>query len=346
VGAFVENRLDDNGPVVSSLASSPVSGGSSSKGAAGSVNQVASAILPSVVSITFSAGGQSGEGSGVIISSDGQILTNNHVVAAAANGGQLTVTFQDNKTASAKILGRDPSSDLAVIKVDGVDRLKPATLGKSSDLAVGDQVVAIGSPLGLSGTVTTGIVSALNRPVVASGESEGGLGAEAAQSSTEAIQTDAAINPGNSGGPLVNMRGQVIGINSSIASLGSSFGGQSGNIGLGFAIPIDQARRIADELIKTGHATHAFIGVSAADSTSSPGAVLQQVQAGSPAAAAGLQQGDVVTKVGDRVVDSANALVAAVRAEQPKAKVSITYTRNGQQHSAKVTLGSQASQTS
>jgi putative serine protease PepD len=295
-----------------------------------------------VVSIEVSGQGGAGEGSGVIISSDGQILTNNHVVALAANGGQLRVTFNDGKTASAEILGRDPSSDLAVIKASGVSDLKPAKLGSSADLQVGQQVVAIGSPLGLQGTVTSGIVSALNRPVrTGSSDTPGGQGDSAV---FNAIQTDAAINPGNSGGPLVNMGGEVIGINSAIASLSQGGSQQSGSIGVGFAIPIDKARGVATQLAKGQQPSSAFLGVTVQDATgSTPGAQVATVQSGSPAADAGLKEGDVITKVGDTSIDGADALVAAVRGEAAGTKLTVSYVRDGATDTAEVTLGSQSS---
>jgi putative serine protease PepD len=342
-GAFIENRLDD-GTAISSLTGTPVSG-KAANAPAGTVSRVASAVLPSVVKISVSGAGQSGEGSGVVISSDGLILTNNHVIAAAAGGGQLGVSFQNGKTARAEIVGQDPSSDLAVIRAQNVDDLQAATLGRSGDLTVGEQVVAIGSPLGLSGTVTTGIVSALDRPVrTGGGEGPGGL--DARSTVLSAIQTDAAINPGNSGGPLVNMSGQVVGINSAIATLGS--GGQSGSIGLGFAIPIDTARPIADQLAKKGTADHAVLGVSTSDAEGTGditgGALLQQVQPGGSAAKAGLLPGDVVVKFGDQTIDSSSALVAAVRAQQPGERVTLTYVRDGETRTTTVTLGSQRGQ--
>jgi len=206
-----------------------------------SVQQVAAKVLPSVVQIQEISGSQGGEGSGVVLSPDGMILTNNHVVEAAAGGArQLTVTLKDGTSAQASIIGRDPSADVAVIKMAHQTNLTPIALGRSATLAVGQDVVAVGSPLGLAGTVTTGIVSALNRPVSAGGAGSGQV------SVLDAIQTDAAINPGNSGGALVNLNGELVGINSAIASLGaSSSSTQSGSIGLGFAIPIDQAQRIA-----------------------------------------------------------------------------------------------------
>ena len=276
-----------------------------------------------------------------MISSDGLILTNNHVVADAEQGATLKVTFNDGRTAAATLVGRDPITDLAVIRASGVSDLTPATLGDSSVLKPGQGVVAIGSPLGLQGTVTSGIVSALNRPVRTGDSNPAG---ESQSTVIDAIQTDAAINPGNSGGPLVNMRGEVVGINSAIASLGSS-GGQSGSIGLGFSIPIDQARSVADQLTKSGKAVHAQLGVSVsdiADGATQGGAGIAMVTPGGGAAKAGIEVGDVVTKVGDREIDSADALIAAVRSHQPGDKVTLTYTRGGDSRTATVTLGSDA----
>ncbi len=305
----------------------------------GSVAAVARTVLPSVVSIQFSGAAGSGEGSGVIVTSDGRILTNNHVVEGAADGGTLTVTFRDGTQASATIVGRDPATDLAVIQADGVSGLTAAALGSSDDLQVGETVVAIGSPLGLSGTVTTGIVSAKDRPVVTGAESAaGGDGAV-----LNAIQTDAAINPGNSGGALVNLKGEVVGINSAIASLGASAGGQSGSIGLGFAIPIDQAKDIAAQLVADGTAEHGRLGVTVGDATGDVvGAELGEVTSGSAAAQAGLRGGDVITGYGRQSVDSAESLIAAVRSGQPGDQVELTYVRDGQTATTTLTLDSDA----
>ncbi len=299
---------------------------------AGSVESVSAAVLPSVVSIAFSGPAGSGTGSGIVLSRDGVILTNNHVVAEAADGGSLTVSFQDGRTASASIVGRDPGADVAVIRAAGVSDLTPAQLGSSAALVVGQQVVAIGSPLGLSGTVTSGIVSALNRPVV-SGEQ-----GSSATSVLNAIQTDAAVNPGNSGGALVDMSGHVVGINSAIASLGAAQGAQGGSIGLGFAIPIDQARRIADELLAHGSSSRAVLGVAGADAAGG-GATLTQVSDGGAAAAAGLRVGDVVTKIGTTRVAGTEGLMATVRSLAPGSSVEVTYVRDGQTRTTTVTLG-------
>ncbi len=301
---------------------------------------VAARVLPSVVSVNVSGGGQSDTGSGVIIRSDGYVLTNNHVVSAAAGGGSVEVTFNDGSSAPAKIVGTDQPSDLAVLKVAKTG-LAAATLGRSSDVHVGDPVLAVGSPLGLSGTVTSGIVSALNRPVNTTDQQANPFQGPSTPTVINAIQTDAAINPGNSGGALVNASGQVIGINSAIASLGSSVGGQSGNIGVGFAIPIDQARSIASQLMASGHATHPMLGVSLADATTNSGqseALVQAVQAGSPAAKAGLRAGDVIVAIDGQRVGSADAVIAAVRTHSPGDRVRLTVLRGGSQETMTVTL--------
>jgi putative serine protease PepD len=344
-GAAIALALDDDGspatPVASSLAE-PVTGGDTSS-AAEPLAQVADAVLPSVVSISFDAGQLSGSGSGLVISEDGLILTNNHVVAQAADGGSLTVTFSDGSTADAAIVGRDPATDLAVIEAEDVSGLTPATFGSSDDLTVGDTVLAIGSPLGLDGSVTSGIVSAKNRAITLQGESDGrspfgGSGSSARDVAViNAIQTDAAINPGNSGGALINADGEVIGVNTAIASLAQGTSSQGGNIGVGFAIPIDAARDIAEQLIDDGSVTHAYLGVSVADAES--GALVGAVEDGTPAADAGLAEGDVVTAVdGDRVGD-ASALTAAVRSHAPGDEIEVTYVRDGDEQTVQVTLG-------
>ena len=235
------------------------------------------------------------------------------------------------------VVGTDPADDLAVVRAEGVSGLTPITMGSSKDLKVGQNVVAIGSPLGLDGTVTTGIISALDRPV-STGDGRAGQ-----HSVMNAIQTDAAINPGNSGGALVNMNGELVGVNSAIASMGGGAGaegGQSGSIGLGFAIPSDQAKRIADQLVSTGTVTHASLGVQLTQDGGAPGAAVAEVVDGGPAAAAGLPGGVVITKVDDRPIDGAEALVAAVRSKSPGDDVTLTYVdASGASKTVQVTLG-------
>ncbi len=312
---------------------------------AGSVEQVAAKVMPSVVKLQIDSGAQSGEGSGIVLSSDGLILTNNHVVADVGPSGhasdgdtRATVTFSDGKTVPFAVVGTDPAGDIAVVRAQGVSGLTPITLGSSADVEVGQDVVAIGSPLGLQGTVTTGIVSALHRPVSAGGDSSGET------TVLDAIQTDAAINPGNSGGALVNMNGELIGVNSAIATLGGgqqgSPGAPNGSIGLGFAIPVDQAKRVADELISNGTATHGSLGVQLSNDTTARGASIAGVVDGSPAAAAGVPSGAVITKVDERVIDGPEALVAAVRSKAPGDTVTLTYLdESGTAQTAQVTLG-------
>jgi putative serine protease PepD len=336
-------------------AQAPVKPQPAANAPAGSVEQVAAKVMPSVVKLQIDMGGQGDEGSGIVLSADGLILTNNHVVAPAAgdaqgaqpasadasDGGQVTktVTFSNGQTAPFTVVGTDPTGDLAVVRAQGVSGLTPITVGSSKDVKVGEQVVAIGSPLGLQGTVTTGIVSALNRPVAAGDGSGGDV------TVLDAIQTDAAINPGNSGGALVNMNGELIGVNSAIASMGGgdagSGGGQAGSIGLGFAIPADQAKRVADELVSTGTATHGSLGVQlSTDATKDGGAAIAQVVDGGPAAAAGVPSGAVITKLDDQVIDGPEALVAAVRSNAPGDKVSVTYLdQSGAVQTTQVTLG-------
>ncbi|MCL2533150.1 MAG: trypsin-like peptidase domain-containing protein [Nocardiaceae bacterium] len=287
----------------------------------GRIAEVADAVLPSVVSVQVANGDQSGTGSGVVVDGAGYIVTNNHVVSmAATNPGTSTirVTFSDGTKVPAQIVGRDTKTDLAVLKTD-VKNLTVADLGKSADVRVGQDVVAVGSPLGLSKTVTRGIVSALNRPVRLSGE---GTDTDAV---IDAVQTDAAINPGNSGGPLIDMDGRVIGINSAIRSE------SGGSVGLGFAIPIDDVTAVAQELIRNGVMHHAEIGVNARtvinDVTS--GAEVANVQAGSPAEKAGIAEGDVIVKVGDRTVASADELVVAVHDQTVGQAVPVQLVRSG-----------------
>jgi putative serine protease PepD len=305
----------------------------------GSVEKVAAKVVPSVVQLETKLGGRSAEGSGIILSSDGLILTNNHVISVPDSSGHAdtTVTLNDGRTAPFTIVGADPTSDIAVVRASGLSGLTAITIGSSANLRVGQAVVAVGSPLGLQGTVTTGIISALNRPVSSVGDT-------ADQSTVlDAIQTDAAINPGNSGGALVDMNGSLIGVNSAIATVDedSSPSAQAGSIGLGFAIPVDQAKRIADQLITTGKASHASLGVRVGSDPNTHGATIVDVTGGGPADKAGLPKGCVVTKVDDRVIDSADALVAAVRSHAPGDTVTLTFNESGgAEKTVKVTLGS------
>lgn len=391
-GATAVALMDHNGHPTPPAAVAPVEAGKSAPTqgqpaavtAPGSVEAVSAKVLPSVVKIQIDSGQAREEGSGIILSSDGLILTNNHVVAAAAGnagaqgaaegqmpglprglfpGGQMpqgdpygpdsqdpsdgpsnaglkaTVTLSDGRTAPFSVVGTDPADDVAVIRVQGLDNLTPISIGSSKDLKVGQNVVAIGSPLGLQGTVTTGIISALNRPVATGDEQTG------QHSVMSAIQTDAAINPGNSGGALVDMSGNLIGINSAIASMGGgqdSPGAQAGSIGLGFAIPVDQAKRIADQLVSTGTVQRASLGVKLSADDSGHGAAIAGVVQGSAAAQAGLEKGSVVTKVDDMVIDGPEALVAAISSKAPGDTVALTYEDpSGSPHTSQVTLGQQ-----
>ena len=296
---------------------------------AGSVAGVAQRVSPAVVSVETHVGAQGGSGSGVVIDRNGYVLTNNHVISMAADtpNAQVQVVFQGDQRVPARMVGRDPQTDLAVLKVD-VTNPTVAPLGRSADLSPGDDVVAIGSPLQLAGTVTNGIVSAVHRPVRLSGDGSD------TNAVIDAVQTDAAINPGNSGGALVDRSGAVVGINSAIRSLGSSGPeGQGGSIGLGFAIPVDRARQIAEELIRTGHVQHADLGVNARSVSDggTDGAQVQNVRDGSAAAGAGLAEGDVITRIGDRRVTGADELVVAVNDHRPGDSVPITAIREGRQ---------------
>jgi len=300
----------------------------------GSVADIAKRVSPAVVSIDVRTADEAGSGSGVVIDGGGYILTNNHVVAFGA-GATIRVIFADKSSAPGKIVGTDPSNDIAVIKVDKTG-LTVASLGNSDSLAVGDPVVAIGDPLGLRGTVTAGIVSALKRPLSLPGEN-GQTGAV-----IDAIQTDAPINPGNSGGALVDSTGAVIGINTAILSLGqSSTGGQAGSIGVGFAIPVNTARKLAQQLINTGKVVHASLGVSSRAVTdgSRDGAYLVQVVPGGPADKAGLKAGDVVTLFNSTLIDSGDALTVSVSESDPGQQATLHYVRDGSEHTATVTLG-------
>jgi S1-C subfamily serine protease len=301
----------------------------------GSVADIANRVLPAVVSIEVRSAEGSGTGSGVVVDGKGYIVTNNHVVSAAAGKkGTLRVIFADQSSVSAEIVGRDPKTDLAVIKVSRPG-LVVATLGDSDALKVGDPVIAIGSPLGLAGTVTLGIVSSLNRPVPLQGE---GTDTDAV---IDAIQTDAAINPGNSGGALVDGSGAVVGINSAIATL-SSGTGQSGSIGVGFAIPINEARDIAQQLIRTGSVKHATLAVNARSVTqlngNRDGALVESVTRGGAADKAGLQEKDVITRVDGTVITGSDKLIVTIRAHKVGDKVKITFVRGTQTRTVEAAL--------
>ncbi|MBN6543251.1 trypsin-like peptidase domain-containing protein [Streptomyces bryophytorum] len=340
IGYWAAEHNDDN----NSTSSTTVSDSGSQKAlnrAPTSVAGIASKALPRVVTIKASGSQESGTGTGFVYDTQGHILTNNHVVAPAADGGKLTVTFSDGKTYDASVVGRAQGYDVAVIKLknsSGVT-LSPLPLGNSDQAAVGDATIAIGAPFGLSGTVTTGIVSAVHRPVASSD----GQGSSASYMS--AIQTDASINPGNSGGPLLNANGAVIGINSAIQPGGTAQPGtQGGSVGLGFAIPINQAKRVADELIKTGQPVYPVMKVSLDGQYQGDGAKIggtsESVTAGGPGDLAGLKPGDVITEFDHTIIDSDETLIGEIWQHQPKDKVTVVYTRNGTSHTTTVTLGS------
>ena len=297
-----------------------------------SIAALAARVIPAVVSISVKGSSGSGTGSGFFLDSNGYILTNNHVVEAAATSGTITVELSNGKKYGAKLMGRDNSYDLAVLKID-VTSAPTLQLGNSDLVQVGDSVIAIGSPLGLSGTVTSGIISSKNRAVTTgngSGES----------SFINALQTDAAINPGNSGGPLVDSTGAVIGVNSAIATLGSS--SQTGSIGLGFAIPINQAKKTAEQLIKTGFATYPIMGISVDTRFTGTGALISSDGAGvtpaGPADKAGLKAGDIITTLDGIEINNSDELIVAIRSKSVGDKVKIKYTRNNISREATVTL--------
>ncbi|MEV5518147.1 trypsin-like peptidase domain-containing protein [Streptomyces flaveolus] len=322
--------------------------GGSVKRDAGTVAGVAAKALPSTVTIQAEgSNGEGGTGTGFVFDKQGHIVTNNHVVAEAVDGGKLSATFPDGKKYDAQVVGHAQGYDVAVIKLENAPSdLNPLPLGDSDKVAVGDSTIAIGAPFGLSNTVTTGIISAKNRPVASS---DGSASSKASYMS--ALQTDASINPGNSGGPLLDAQGNVIGINSAIQSTsGGGFGGagQAGSIGLGFAIPVNQAEFVAKQLIKTGKPVYAKIGASVSLEETTNGAKITEqgvsgsepVEPGGPAAAAGLKPGDVITKLDDTVIDSGPTLIGEIWTHKPGDKVTVTYERGGKQHTTELTLGS------
>lgn len=306
-GSALQDRLGD-GLTTGSVQRLPQSSSEAPPLREGSIAAIAAAALPTVVSLAVSGEGAPGTGSGFILRSDGYLLTNNHVISAAADGGRIVVTFNDGSEERGRLVGRSVSYDLGVVKVDRRG-LEPAPLGNSGAVRVGDPVIAIGSPLGLNGTVTTGIVSALNRPVTAGGRGE--------ESFISALQTDAAINPGNSGGPLLDAEGKVVGINSAIATLSVGGTSESGSIGLGFAIPVNQAKRISEEIIATGQSRTPVIGVTLDNRYTGPGAKVQKIEAGGPSDNTGLAAGDVIRSVDGKHVADASELIVAIRSHAP-----------------------------
>ena len=298
-----------------------------------SIKDIAKKVLPTVVSISVSSTSGSETGSGSIVQSESTrsyIVTNNHVIDSAVSGGKVTVEFQDGTELSATIKGRDIAYDLAVLEI-AKGNLPTIDIGDSSTVLIGDLSVAIGSPLGLSGTVTSGIISALNRPVLAGSTNQA--------SYIDALQTDAAVNPGNSGGPLVNGQGQVIGVNSAIATLGN--GPQSGSIGLGFAIPINQAQRVITEIIQSGKSSTPIAGISIDSTYDGVGAKIAEVVADGPAASTDLKVGDIVTKINGEAVEDSTELIVAIRRNNPGDTIVLTVKNTaGNEREVSVVLGS------
>ena len=303
-----------------------------------SVASVAQRLLPSTIQVLAQYQGKTdgATGSGFVLDRSGHFITNNHVVAdAVSHHGPIEIVDQNGDKYAAQVVGRSPTYDLAVLFVKGWPKLPPASLGSARALHVGDQVVAFGSPLGLSSTVTAGIVSALNRPVTTSD-----TGSDS--SYINAVQTDAAINPGNSGGPLVDLTGRVVGVNSAIATTGSSGSGEAGNIGVGFAIPIDQVKITADQILRTGEARYPVIGATVnTGDESDVGAKILKVTTDSPASKAGLRKGDLITEVSGEKVPDGIALIVAIRAHQPGDTLPFTVERGGSEMNVRITLGSQ-----
>ncbi|WP_432157676.1 trypsin-like peptidase domain-containing protein [Streptomyces sp. bgisy153] len=345
VGGIAGTYLERNGGLGS--VELPQSGVEAPERPADSVAGIAARALPGVVTLHVVGGDESGTGTGFVLDSRGHILTNNHVVEAAGGGGRITVVFYGGETAEAEIVGRDAGYDLAVVKVDGVTGLKPLPLGNSDSVQVGDPVVAIGAPFDLAGTVTSGIISAKERPITAGGES----GDASDVSYVDALQTDAPINPGNSGGPLLDIRGRVIGINSAIRSAGGGSepgGGQAGSIGLGFAIPVNQGKRVAEELINTGRATHPVIGITLDMDYGGDGARVgtkngdgsAPVVVGGPGDRAGIEAGDVIVEVDGQPVHSGEELIIKTRAHRPGDRLELTVERDGARRTLSLVLGS------
>ncbi|MFF4545417.1 S1C family serine protease [Streptomyces sp. NPDC001406] len=345
VGGAVGAYLERNGGVGDIQL--PQSGKVAAGRAPDSVAGIAARALPSVVTLHVTGSNEQGTGTGFVLDTRGHILTNNHVVEFAASGGEISVTFSSGDTAKARIVGRDTGYDLAVVQVTGVHGLKPLPLGNSDNVQVGDPVVAIGAPFDLANTVTSGIISAKERPITAGGESEDGSDV----SYVDALQTDAPINPGNSGGPLLDSQAHVIGINSAIRSADSASGsgdGQAGSIGLGFAIPVNQARRVAEELINKGKAAHPVIGITLDMGYTGDGARIgtkgakgsPAVTTGGPGDKAGLRSGDVITEVDGRPVHSGEELIVKTRAHRPGDRLRLTVERDGGPRSVSLVLGS------
>ena len=305
------------------------------------VERVAAKVLPSIVTLEISDGNRSLSGSGIILTPDGMIMTNNHVVAGIGAGPQAPawalVTFNDGRTAAAYVIAADPQSDVAIVRAQNVSDLTPVSIGSSTNLRVGHAVAAVGSPLGLRGTVTAGIVSALDRLVCPATGREN-------RSAFYAIQTDAAINPGNSGGALVDTNGDLVGVNAAesvVASADDSNSTEHGSIGLGFAIPVDHAARIAAELLATGRASHAWLGAKVSSDTDPHGAKIIGVESGSPAEAAGLTAGAQVTKINDQRIGSGDTLLAAVQSRDPGDRVTLVLTdSSGNTRTVQVNLSS------
>ncbi|MGA5201827.1 trypsin-like peptidase domain-containing protein [Streptomyces variegatus] len=345
IGGAVGTYLERNGGV--GTVELPQAGKEAAARDADSVAGIAGRALPSVVTLHVSGAGEQGTGTGFVLDTRGHILTNNHVVQPAGSGGEITVAFNGGQSAQAEVVGRDSGYDLAVVKVKGVSGLTPLPLGNSDNVQVGDPVVAIGAPFDLAGTVTSGIISAKQRPITAGGEK--GDGSDV--SYVDALQTDAPINPGNSGGPLLDARARVIGINSAIRSADSGStqdSSRSGSIGLGFAIPINQGKRVAEELINTGKATHPVIGITLDMDYTGDGARVATegseggapVTAGGPGAKAGIKAGDVITEVDGQRVHSGEELIVKTRAHRPGDRLELTVERGGKERRVSLVLGS------